>query len=79
MVLWGGFAARTLGFGSGTATRGLVFCAGFVGGCCVCAAADGAVAADTGGFESTGGGGPAEESDDGPGVADISTGFGTVC
>ena len=38
-------------------------------------AADAVGAADTDSFESTGGGGPVEESDVGPGVADISTGF----
>ena len=68
-----------LGLDSGMATRLLVFGVGLAVCWCACVVADGAVAAETGGFDSTGGGGPAEASDEGPGVADISTGFGTAC
>ena len=74
----GSFAPRAFGFGSGTATRLLVFCSGFVVCCCAWVAADGAVAAAIDGFESTGGGGPVKDSE-GPGVADISTGFPCGC
>ena len=68
-----GFAAKEAG--NGTATRLVVgFGAPLVVCSCPCAAPEDAFAADIVGFDSTGGGGAAEESDTGPGVADISCG-----
>lgn len=63
----------TAGLANGTATRLLIFEAGFgTAGACVCdgACAGGAVAAAADGFESMGGGGPV-----GAGVLDISAGL----
>lgn len=71
-----GCCLTAAGLANGTATRLLVFGAAFGAACCcACDAADGAVAAAVVGFESFGGGGPADEVDGGTGVPDISAGF----